>query len=134
MNQTVLVVDDDFVVRDLLEQVFSQAGYPVRIAENAEDALKVLSEDKDSIQVIFSDMDMPGMNGLELCRQIRHNQPMAIIHAMTGCPSLFELNDCREAGFDDYFIKPLQLQDIVRAAQVAFEKLSRWKKRQGARL
>ncbi|MFP4392200.1 MAG: response regulator [Desulfohalobiaceae bacterium] len=132
MDQTVLVVDDDFVVRDLLEQFFSQAGYPVRIAENAEDALKVLSE--DNIQVIFSDMDMPGMNGLELCRQIRHNQPMAIIHAMTGCPSLFELNDCREAGFDDYFIKPLQLQDIVQAAQVAFEKLSRWKKRQGARL
>jgi CheY-like chemotaxis protein len=44
------------------------------------------------------------------------------------CYTLFELADCREAGFDDYFTKPVELKLLMKAAEDAFEKLDRWKK------
>ena len=69
------------------------------------------------------------MNGVELCQQLRKNRPMDIIYAVTGYSALFELADCREAGFDDYFQKPVVMKTLLKAAQDAFEKIDRWKKR-----
>lgn len=126
-EKKILVVDDEVHVRDMLEQAFSKAGYTVRLAESAEETLDILKDDK--IQVIFLDLKLPGMNGLKLCRKIRKEFPIAIIHAITGYASLFELADCREAGFDDYFNKPVDLKLLFKAAQDAFEKIDRWKKR-----
>ena len=123
----ILVVDDDESIRDMLEQAFSRAGYLVRSTESAEAAVELLKDDK--IHVMFLDLNLPGMNGVELCRQIRRDMPMAIIHAVTGYASLFELSDCRDAGFDDYFHKPVSLESLLKAAKDAFEKLDRWKKR-----
>lgn len=126
-EKKILVVDDEVHVRDMLEQAFSKAGYTVRLAESAEETLDILKDEK--IQVMFLDLKLPGMNGVELCRKIRKESPIAIIHAITAYASLFELADCREAGFDDYFIKPVDLEVLFKAAQDAFEKIDRWKKR-----
>lgn len=123
----ILVVDDEEAIREMLEEAFSRAGYQVRSTESAEAAVGLLKDDK--IHVMFLDLNLPGMNGVELCRQIRRDMPMAIIHAVTGYASLFELADCREAGFDDYFTKPVNLADLLKAAKDAFEKIDRWKKR-----
>jgi CheY-like chemotaxis protein len=127
MEKKILVVDDELLIRKLFEEAFSSIGYTVRTAESGEDALKIL--DKESIHVIFLDLNMPGMNGMELCRRIRNLNPMAIIHAVTGYASLFEIHACREAGFDDYFIKPVALEELFKAAESAFDKFDRWRKR-----
>ncbi len=126
-NRKILVVDDEEAILNLFEQAFSRDGYKVRTAESAEEALELLKGEK--IQVMFLDLNMPGMNGIDLCKEIRKDFPMAIIHAVTGYSSLFELADCREAGFDDYFTKPVNLIALQKAAKDAFEKLDRWKKR-----
>lgn len=126
-NRKILVVDDEEAILNMFVQAFSRDGYKVRSAESAEEALELLKGDK--IQVMFLDLNMPGMNGVDLCKEIRKDFPMAIIHAVTGYSSLFELADCREAGFDDYFTKPADLKILLRAAQDAFEKIDRWKKR-----
>jgi DNA-binding response OmpR family regulator len=78
---------------------------------------------------MFLDLKLPGMNGIELCRRIRKNNPIACIYSMTGFSSLFELADCRDAGFDDYFLKPIDLSIFMKTAEDAFEKISRWKKK-----
>jgi len=122
----ILIVDDEKAIITLMEHAFSRAGYDVRSAKSGEDALELLKQDK--IQVIFSDLNMPGMNGIELCRAIRKDMPMAMIFAVTGYASLFELADCREAGFDDYFNKPVNIKTLVKTAESAFEKINRWKK------
>jgi DNA-binding response OmpR family regulator len=70
-----------------------------------------------------------GMNGIELCRKIRQGRPLAIIYAMTGWGALFEVEECREAGFDDYFIKPMDTDMILRAIADAFAKIERWQKK-----
>jgi CheY-like chemotaxis protein len=69
------------------------------------------------------------MNGIELCRQIRKTRPIAIIYAITGWSGLFEIEECREAGFDDYFKKPISLELLFKSVEDAFEKLDRWKRR-----
>ncbi len=121
----ILVVDDDEAIINLLEQAFSRAGYDVKSAQSSENALELLQNEK--IHVMFLDLNMPGMNGIELCRKIRKDMPMANIFAVTGYASLFELADCREAGFDDYFKKPVNIKILVDTAKNAFEKISRWK-------
>ncbi len=126
-KKQILVVDDEGDIRNMFEQAFSRDGYKVLVAENAEEALKLLKDGKT--QVMFLDLNMPGMNGITLCKKIRKNFPIAIIHAVTGYSSLFELADCSEAGFDDYFTKPTDFKILSKAAQDAFEKIDRRKKK-----
>jgi CheY-like chemotaxis protein len=120
-RKTILVVDDEKPIRDILEQIFGRSGYMVRCAASAEEALDILQQ--ENIQVMFLDLNLPGMNGVELCNRIRKNGPIAVIYAITGYPEPFEFADCREVGFDDYFIKPVELKSLVKAAHDAFEKL-----------
>ena len=129
MEKKILIVDDEISVRNLFEDVFSDTGYDVRQAENAEKALDILKE--EYIDVIFLDLKLFGMNGIELCRQIRKSKPVSIIYAITGWSTLFEIEECREAGFDDYFKKPVDIDTISKAADDAFEKLNRWKHHHG---
>ena len=127
MAKKILVVDDEASVRDLLKDAFDIEGYDVRIAEGAETAFTILNE--EDIEVIFLDLKLFGMNGIELCKQIRKDNPIAIIFAMTGWAALYDIEECREAGFDDFFTKPLQTEMLLKVVDGAFERLNRWRKR-----
>ncbi|MFC1551375.1 response regulator [Candidatus Latescibacterota bacterium] len=125
MDKKILVVDDDQSIRKLLDKALEKAGYVSVIAESAEDALEIL--EKENIQVMFLDLKLPGMNGIDLCRKIRKENPIACMYAITGYNSIFELTECRDAGFDDYFLKPFDLSIIIDAAKSGFAKIERWK-------
>ena len=124
MKKKILVVDDERGIRDLFTDTFNDAGYEVRAAETGEQALEILKEER--IDVIFLDLRLFGMNGIELCRKIRKTNPISIIYAMTGWAALFEIEECREAGFDDFFTKPLRYETLSHALEEAFEKIDRW--------
>ena len=126
MNRMVLVIDDEKSIRDLFESVLSDLGCEAYLAENGGEALDLLSREKE-IELIFIDLRLFGTNGIELCRQIRKTKSIAIINAITGWSGLFEIAECREAGFDDYFKKPIALDTLIKAVNDAFEKLDRWK-------
>jgi DNA-binding response OmpR family regulator len=123
----ILVVDDEASVRDLFQSFFAEEGHDVLLAEGGRDALLILK--LHDIDVIFIDLKLFGMNGIELCRQIRTTKPVSMIYAMTGWSALFEIGECREAGFDDYFEKPLDMEKLLLLVDQAFERLERWKKR-----
>ncbi len=124
-KKTILVVDDETTILNMFELAFTQKGYDVKIAASAEEALELLKTEK--ILVMFLDLNLPAMNGIDLCRAIKNQMPMAILYALTGYASLFELSDCRDAGFDDYYKKPVSIAQLLRAAENAFEKIERWK-------
>lgn len=126
-ERKILVVEDEPRICLLYSRFFSREGYTVQTAESAEEALGILEDER--IKVMFLDLNLPGMNGVDLCRQIRREWPTAICHAVTGYDSQYALRNCREAGFEDYFIKPVALSDLLVAAEHAFEKLARWAKR-----
>jgi len=125
-QKKILIVDDEEGIRDVLEEVFTYHGYEPICAGDAEDALVLLTPD---IQVMFLDLKLPGkMDGVALCREIRKQNPSACIFAMTGYANLFELADCRAAGFDDYFTKPVKLELLLMATRQGFDKVRRWQK------
>jgi CheY-like chemotaxis protein len=125
-NRMMMIVDDDRSIRTFFESALSDIGCEVFPAENDVEAFEILGKKKD-IDLIFLDLKLFGTNGIELCRQIRKTKPMAVVNAITGWPGLFEIEECREAGFDDYFKKPIPLDTLLKAVNDAFEKLDRWK-------
>jgi len=127
ISKNILIVDDDNMVIDVFKKGFNKAGYTVRRARTAEEALAIL--DKESYPVMFLDLKLPKMSGLELCKVIRKKHPLSILFAVTGYASEFEFSDCRRAGFDDYFIKPVDLKILFRVALDAFDKFEQWNRR-----
>lgn len=125
-SKRIMVVDDDASMRDVLKTGFEEKGYTVFTAETAEDALKILEE--ESVHVFFLDLQLPGMSGLELIQHVRPDNPISIMFAMTGYVSVFHLVQCREAGFDDYFVKPFSMDLALKVTEQAFEKLQRWRR------
>ncbi len=126
-EKKILIVDDEKAIITLLKQAFSRSGFDVVQADSAEQALTVLEH--EDVFVVFLDLNLPGMSGIELCKHIKKDKPMAVVFAVTGYASLFELVDCREAGFEDYFKKPVDIKTLVKAANDAFEKIERWKRK-----
>lgn len=124
-NNKIFVVDDDPTIIKLYEMTFAREGFELVSASSGEEALELLEDEK--IHVMFLDLKLPGMDGIELCTRIKKDMPMTIIHAVTGYASIFELTDCKEAGFDDYFKKPVKVKTLLKAAEDAFEKINRWK-------
>lgn len=124
-EKKILVVDDEEAIRDMLHQVFTQAGYEVRLAEDAEKAIKILRQ--ESIMVMFLDLKFPGVNGVDLCKKIRLDNQIGIIYGLSGFVDLFGLVECRTAGFDDIFIKPASAELLLEATKEAFNKIERWK-------
>lgn len=127
MKGKILIVDDEASVRELFSGVFTDDGYEVISAEDGNSALDILKQ--DNIDVIFLDLKLFGMNGIDLCRQIRETKPVSMIFAITGWAPLFEIEECREAGFDDYFEKPLDMEMLLGVVADAFKKLERWRRR-----
>jgi DNA-binding response OmpR family regulator len=123
----ILIVDDETSVRELFTGVFTDEEYEVITTEDGNLALDILK--RDNIDVIFLDLKLFGMNGIDLCRQIREIKPMSMIFAITGWAPLFEIEECRQAGFDDYFEKPLDMDMLLDAVADAIKKMDRWKKR-----
>jgi CheY-like chemotaxis protein len=121
MTRKILVVDDEPDLRDIFTAFFREFGYEVLPAASGQEALAILAE--DPVQVMFLDLNMPGMDGLELCRRARQLMPRAMIFALTGFHKLFTAQAAGEVGFDDYFTKPVDLHLLHNVARAAFEKL-----------
>ncbi len=123
-RKRILIVDDETAILDILKEIFVLSGYDVVTAVSAEKALEILR--KDSVMVMFFDLKLPQMSGIDLCKEIRKTNKVAIIHALTGYVDNYGAQECRDAGFDDYFIKPVQVKSLVEAAESAFRRLERW--------
>lgn len=125
MEKTMLVVDDDGPMREAFKQGFIGEGYKVYTAGNGSHAIELMNA--NSISVVFLDLHLPDMNGIQLCREIKRINPIACVFAVTGHRSLFELTECREAGFEDYFTKPVRMGMLFKTAEQAFERVDRWR-------
>ena len=127
----VLVVDDDDDIRDILAYGMQAAGCQCRTAESAEAALKIL--DAEPVEVVISDVQMKGMSGLDLCRQIKdhHNADVIII---TGLVNNFAYEEIIAQGASDFIEKPIRLAEIVaRLKRVLFERQTREQLKQTAK-
>lgn len=111
----ILIVDDIFTNRLLLSELIKTLGHNSYQAENGKDAVDLL--EKQDVDLILMDIEMPVMNGLETCQHIRKNMPspknvVTIIALTAHNPSLF-FEDFNDAGFDELLTKPYSLDKVV---------------------
>lgn len=123
----VLIVDDEDMIRTLLRKILQKLDFTICEASNFEEAIEVLN--KENINICFLDLNLPEKNGFDLCKEIKEINPVAICYAITGYSSIFDFARSRQAGFDDYFVKPLDVLEISEAAKEARKKIERWSKR-----
>jgi two-component system, cell cycle sensor histidine kinase and response regulator CckA len=111
-NKTVLVVDDDPVVRDLVVQFLRQRGYAVLQAERATEALR-LAATTATVHLLITDLLMPEVDGLELTRRFRAVHPKTPVLMVSG--SLPLLPDGSEVGLDrfQFLAKPFLFSELL---------------------
>ena len=126
MNNRILVIDDEKLVRNFWEAIFIKTGYNGRCVPNAEKALELL--EIEEFQVFFIDISLPGLDGIEFLNRVKSEYPSAIFYAMTGFSSLFDVDKCRLAGFDDYFQKPYEIDLLIDVIRQACKRIDRWKR------
>ncbi|MBL7716962.1 MAG: response regulator [Bdellovibrionales bacterium] len=83
-SETLLLVDDNEALRNIMSQLLKQAGYDVHTAENGEDALRLLSELKKPIHMVITDVVMPGISGPELAKILRDRSPQTRFLFLSG--------------------------------------------------
>ena len=118
----ILVAEDDPALRELYATVFRRAGYEVAVAADGDQALDLAGEDVD---LIVSDVRMPGCSGLALTAQLREagvNTPLILITAL-GTSRDKELGF--RAGSDDYMVKPVELEELLWRAEALLRRSGR---------
>ena len=115
---TVLVVDDDRSVREVLCAVLREEGYVVRQASTAAAALESLRGGGD-LPLVLSDVKMPGQDGLWLLGQILQRHPSAAVVMLTGYGDTEGAVECLRRGAADYLLKPPRVTELVRAIERA---------------
>jgi DNA-binding NtrC family response regulator len=107
----ILIVDDELAMRNLLENILIQEGYNIGLAENGDDALKMIKNNK--YDLVLSDIKMPGMNGFELLKIIKSEHPGIGVIMMTGFGDAFTVKDALLQGADEYITKPFKAHEIT---------------------
>ncbi len=115
IGSKVLVVDDEVFVRMLVADVLDEAGFEVIEASNAQAALVQL-EQTEGVRVLFTDINMPpGMNGLDLAREVHQRWPQVGLVVASG----YESPSREQIADHGIFVpKPFRPEDIIKAVQV----------------
>lgn len=110
LQHKVLVVDDDPVVGKSFNRVLSQKGYVVVTAGNAQEALSKVQDGE--YDVVFTDIKMPGMSGIELAERLKAERPWTPVVIVTGFGSTANQDRARAAGVSSFLQKPLSPEMI----------------------
>src|SRR5688572_21439728 len=112
---SILVVDDERVIREILSEFLSLEGYVVRTVEDGVEALKELQ--RRSYNLVISDLKMPMMGGLELIERITALQIPVLTVIMTGFGTVETAIEAMKQGAYDYILKPFKVEEVVHIVQ-----------------
>ncbi len=110
---SILIVDDDDIFRDRVARAFRDRDYDTRTAGNYDEAMAAATEDSPEFAVV--DLKMPGRSGLELVRDLKHNDPATAVVVLTGYGSIATALDAVKLGAAHYLQKPADVDDIIMA-------------------
>lgn len=109
-NKKVLVVDDQYGIRLLLKEVFSRDGFSIFQAADGRAALEIIQSEQPDL--ILLDMKMPGMDGIELLRQLRPIHPTVKVIMMTAYGELDMVAEASKLGALAHFTKPFDIEEL----------------------
>lgn len=108
---TILVVDDEAMIRNLLEKILTKEGYKIILAKDGQEALDIINTKK--VDIVISDMKMPRMNGLDLLKTLKRDRPEIGVVIMTGYGDTYTVKDALLLGADEYITKPFKSYEML---------------------
>jgi len=127
-RETILFVDDEEDILALADEYFQSKGFKLFTAKNGADAVEILKHEK--IDCCFTDLNMPGMNGLELAEYIRELDNSIPVIVLTGYPSLDSAVNTLKNGVVDFLVKPVNfsileacLERVLRERQLFIDNI-----------
>ncbi|HEV7488446.1 MAG TPA: sigma-54 dependent transcriptional regulator [Thermoanaerobaculia bacterium] len=131
----VLIVDDEEVLRDVLDAVLRREGFEVLMASSGEEALAVLDED-DNIDLVILDIMLPGISGIDTLRSLRISNPSLPVIIITAFSSIDGAIQAMKHGAFHYIPKPFKNEEVILTVNKALEqrRLSRENERLKAEL
>src|ERR1700674_5370224 len=118
---TILIVDDEPQIRRVMRTTLSSNGYTVIEARSGEEALEIMRTERP--ELVLLDVNMPGMGGLEICREIRDQSDVAII-MLTVRNTEHDKVLALDAGADDYVVKPFSMEELLARIRAALRRTS----------
>lgn len=110
MSTRILIADDESIIRDSIAEFLNAEGYDTLTAEDGETALEQVKN--GDIDILISDVKMPGMDGMELIRQVNHYSSDTLVILMTAYASVETAVQALRSGAADYMLKPLDFDEL----------------------
>jgi len=115
---SILIVDDEEMMRNLLEKILAREGYQVTTAEDGLAALELVRE--HPFDLVISDMKMPRMNGFELLKAVKKDYAQTGVIIMTAYGDTYTVKDALLLGADEYITKPFKSYEISLIVERAY--------------
>lgn len=115
MKEKILIVDDQFGIRILLNEVFQKEGYQTYQAANGIQALDIVK--KHDPDLVLLDMKIPGMDGIEILKRMKVIDPEIRVIIMTAYGELDMIQEAKDLGAITHFAKPFDIDDIRAAVK-----------------
>jgi two-component system response regulator (stage 0 sporulation protein F) len=109
-KQVILIVDDEEGLREGLSKLLESEGYVALSAESGEQALEILQ--RSHIDLVLTDMRMPGMDGIELLKKIRERHPNVGVIILTGYGQIESYIEAMNFGAIEYVSKPFKVNEL----------------------
>ena len=117
MTLRTLIVEDEAFVQDLLRKVLAKQGYDVSTASDGDEAIQLLKAQPHDL--IITDVVMPRVEGFDLLRWVKLNQPNTKVIVLTGFARRHSISDFLLYGADDYLSKPFLVPELLAAVHRA---------------
>jgi len=118
-GERLLVVDDEPVIARVVSEQLRRLGYHVTAVNDPEEALELLAEEPDEFDLLLTDLQMPGMDGVELAARVGRLRPDLPVVLSTGNRWSVPASTARAAGIREIVDKPFRLEELARAVRAA---------------
>jgi CheY-like chemotaxis protein len=120
MPKTILIVDDETNVLWFVSKICQPLGYETLTASSGMEALKIIQECGEKLDLVLLDLKMPGMGGIEVLKSIRKHQPELAVIILTALHDKRE--ECEGLGIEAFVKKPYSLEDLSRRIEAVLER------------
>ena len=118
-KESILIVDDEAGPRESLRMILKPI-YEVHTAENGQEAINFISQNK--VDIVTLDLNMPGLPGIEVLKEIKRIQPDIEVMIVTGYGTLCNAQETTRYGAGDFISKPFNVAEIIAIVSKAFER------------
>jgi len=120
-TETILFVDDEEVITNMMQQILERLGYRVEAKLNPKEALDLFQSKPDSFDIVITDMTMPQMTGAKFAEKLKEIRSDIPIILSTGHSSLIDEDKAKQSGISGYVMKPVSMSKIAKAIREALD-------------